>query len=54
LSYENLQWRESDQKIFISNLTKANKLLNWTPQVQANLGIQKVIDWLQDMGLEHV
>ena len=40
-------WRPSDQKVFISNLTKAKKTLNWQPKINPQEGIKKLVEWVQ-------
>lgn len=38
-------WRLGDQKVYISNVQKAQQLLNWTPSVSPAEGVQKLLDW---------
>jgi CDP-paratose 2-epimerase len=45
MKYENLPWRISDQKVFIADIMKANKELQWSPSISSNAGIGKMIDW---------
>lgn len=40
-------WRRADQKVYISDITKAAGTLDWMPQVSAMRGIEQVIDWLK-------
>ena len=40
-------WRPSDQKVYISDISKANKLLGWKPEVSPEDGVGKLIDWSQ-------
>jgi CDP-paratose 2-epimerase len=46
LSYED--WRPSDQKVYVSNITKAKKELGWAPQVSVEEGLTCLIDWTQE------
>ena len=39
-------WRKFDQKVYISDITKAGKLLNWKPSVSPKEGIQKLYEWV--------
>ena len=39
-------WRPSDQKVFISDIRKARKILGWKPKVNPTEGIKKVYDWV--------
>jgi len=41
------QWRPFDQKVYISDITKLNLLLNWKPKVSVLEGIKRVINWVQ-------
>ena len=48
LNYTKLPPRESDQKIFVANITKANKIFNWTPKVDSLTGIKNMINWIKE------
>jgi CDP-paratose 2-epimerase len=39
-------WRPSDQKVYISNIEKAGKLLGWAPTTRPDEGVGKLIDWV--------
>lgn len=39
-------WRPSDQKVYISNITNANKALGWEPKVSPEQGVKKLSDWV--------
>jgi CDP-paratose 2-epimerase len=41
-------WRPSDQKVYISDISKAKKELNWEPKVGAEEGLKKLVDWVED------
>jgi CDP-paratose 2-epimerase len=41
-------WRPSDQKVYISDISKVKKELNWTPTVSPSEGIRKIIDWVKE------
>jgi len=41
-------WRPSDQKVYISNISKAKDSLGWVPGVSVKQGIEKLIDWVKD------
>ncbi|MDR0952718.1 MAG: GDP-mannose 4,6-dehydratase [Elusimicrobiota bacterium] len=47
LNYQKLAPRESDQKFFVADITKAKKLLNWTPKVDKITGIKNMLSWLE-------
>jgi len=39
-------WRPSDQKVYISNISKAKEKLEWRPKVSPKEGIKKLVDWV--------
>jgi CDP-paratose 2-epimerase len=43
LDYTN--WRTSDQKVYISNINKAGKMLAWKPEVNPTEGVKRLIKW---------
>jgi CDP-paratose 2-epimerase len=45
LSYTKLPVRESDQRVFIADIDKARRLLDWTPQVSAADGVARMVEW---------
>lgn len=46
LNYTKIAWRSNDQKVFIADISKANRLLDWSPAVSKFKGIEMMIDWL--------
>jgi CDP-paratose 2-epimerase len=46
LHYKTLPPRQSDQRVFIADITKAKNLFNWTPHTDKINGIRKMIDWI--------
>lgn len=46
LNYMKLPVRESDQRVFVSDLTKATQLLNWQPLVRATDGVARMVEWV--------
>lgn len=46
LEYTKLPVRESDQRVFVSDIEKAKKLLKWEPQVSAHDGVKRMVDWV--------
>jgi CDP-paratose 2-epimerase len=46
LRYIQLPPRESDQKVFVADITKAKTAIGWHPQIPAKEGIANMIDWL--------
>jgi len=47
IEYEFYDWRPSDQKVYISDIRKANKILNWFPKIDPKEGIKKLIKWVE-------
>lgn len=46
MNYTQLDWRESDQKVFVADIEKAKRIIGWTPKVSADDGINRMIAWL--------
>lgn len=46
MNYTQLPVRESDQRVFVSDLTKAKELIGWEPKVSKEEGISKMIEWV--------
>ncbi len=42
------KWRTSDQKVYISDISKAKKLLNWTPKISPKEGLKILVNWAKD------
>lgn len=41
-------WRPSDQKVYISDISKIKKELGWSPNVSAKDGIDALISWIKE------
>ena len=41
-------WRRFDQKVYVSDIAKASKLLKWKPTVSPEEGIRKLYDWVTE------
>ena len=46
LDYIKLPPRESDQKSFIADITKAHEVFGWKPKVTKEEGLRKMIEWV--------
>lgn len=46
MEYKQLPWRESDQKVFVADIKKAQEIIGWTPKVNSEDGIRKMVEWL--------
>ena len=52
LNYTQLPPRQSDQKFFVADISKASRLLGWKPQVSKEQGIAEMIRWIESMDKE--
>ncbi len=41
-------WRPSDQKVYISDITKIKQLLNWKPETTVKEGVGSLVQWVRD------
>lgn len=41
-------WRPSDQKVFISDITKAARVLDWKPKISPEEGVRLLYEWISD------
>jgi CDP-paratose 2-epimerase len=46
LVYTRLPVRESDQRVFVADIAKARRLLDWQPMVSAQDGVAHMVDWV--------
>ncbi len=49
VSFKN--WRQSDQKVYISDIRKIKKTLGWSPEVSAQEGIDRLLGWIKENGV---
>ena len=47
--YEQLDWRHSDQRLFVADNRKAGELIGWVPQVSREEGVAKMLHWAQSL-----
>lgn len=47
IKYKFHEWRPGDQKIFVSDITKAKHILNWLPKYSTRSGIARMVEWLK-------
>ena len=45
LNYTHLPWRQSDQKFFVADNSKAGELISWAPMTPKEDGIESVLTW---------
>lgn len=48
MQYDQLPARESDQRFFVADITKAKKMIGWSPEISKYNGIKKMIKWVND------
>jgi len=41
-------WRPSDQKVYVSDITKAKRELRWTSEVSPKEGVRKLVGWVEE------
>jgi CDP-paratose 2-epimerase len=39
-------WRHSDQKVYVSDISKARLQLEWSPKIAPEEGVGKLVDWI--------
>ena len=42
------EWREGDQKVYVSDISRARDTLHWEPEVPFDEGIERVLSWYDD------
>jgi len=48
LKYSKIPVRESDQRVFVSDISKAKHLLNWQPLVTVQEGVTRMVEWVSE------
>ncbi|MHB0995551.1 MAG: NAD-dependent epimerase/dehydratase family protein [Elusimicrobiales bacterium] len=48
LNYDRLPPRESDQKVFVADISKVGGLLDWRPEVDKREGLRRMIRWVAE------
>lgn len=46
---QSASWRPGDQLIYVSDISKAKKLLGWKPKVGVKQGIRKLFEWVRKL-----
>lgn len=49
LVYDKSSWRQSDQKVFVADTTKASRDFGWSASVSTDDGIASTLEWLRQM-----
>ncbi len=47
MNYQELPWRESDQKVFVADTSKAKRDFGWEPKVSKEEGVAKMYEWVE-------
>ncbi|MFC1576799.1 NAD-dependent epimerase/dehydratase family protein [Candidatus Omnitrophota bacterium] len=47
MKYRFSGWRASDQKVYISDISKASRMLRWKPKVDPKSGIGLLMEWVE-------
>lgn len=42
------EWRPGDQPVFVCNIEKAKRLMDWQPKVSVEEGVRELITWVND------
>ncbi len=48
IDYTFSDWRPGDQKIYVSDISKASRELNWNPRVSNREGVRRLFDWVSE------
>lgn len=48
MDYKFDDWRPSDQKVYISDISKVSRGLGWQPKISPGYGIRLLIDWVKN------
>jgi CDP-paratose 2-epimerase len=49
LEYQRQPRRQSDQDYFVADISKAKRLLDWSPQVASKEGLSQMIHWVEHL-----
>lgn len=49
MDYTKLPPRQSDQKVFVADITKIHNKTGWSPKVSAKEGIMSMVEWVKEM-----
>ena len=48
MEYSFSDWRPSDQKVYISDISKISRELGWQPRITPDHGVRLLIEWVKD------
>ena len=46
LQYTSLAPRESDQRVFVADISKVSKIIGWKPEISAKNGLKRMFEWV--------
>jgi CDP-paratose 2-epimerase len=46
------EWRPGDQRIYVSDTTRIQRVLDWKPRTSWKAGLERLVDWLREADLE--
>ena len=49
MEYVELPPRQSDQKVFVADITKIQSKIGWEPKVTALEGVTRMVDWVRSL-----
>lgn len=49
MEYEQIPARQSDQKIFVADITKIKSRIGWEPQITTQRGIENMLSWVREI-----
>lgn len=49
MNYTKLPWRESDQKVFVADISKAKKDFGWEPKISKLEGVREMYRWVEEI-----
>ncbi len=41
-------WRPGDQRVFVADIRKAERMLGWSPKVRTTEGVRRLLDWVAE------
>ncbi len=48
LNFRKIDWRASDQRVFVANVQKAKQMFGWNPEVDKVSGMRQMLNWLKE------
>ncbi len=49
MEYKQLLARESDQKVFVADISKVKRYINWEPKVKSIDGVKNMVEWVKEI-----